>query len=276
MPEAKAKAKARPRSVSATASPTTVYQAMNNVQLALKAGIAKQGTNKYDNYNFRGIDQILNVLGPILADQGLLATPTVEERIERVYESKNGGAMLHVTLRVRYTFVSVADPSPTHDVTVYAEGSDRSDKATNKAMSAAYKYAMIQAFAIPVEGEPDADAETPLMQSPQAEAASIASQAKPRGARRQSQAKAEESATDGGLTQEEVEELRIQVIAAGLEDNPGFWQWIKTPVGKYDQVKARQLPQIESELKERIREKSIRDAEQKQGDDYEFDDDIPF
>src|SRR3546814_11002068 len=35
------------------------------------------------------------------------------------------------------------------------------DKATNKAMSAAYKYAAFMTFAIPVEGEEDADAVTP-------------------------------------------------------------------------------------------------------------------
>jgi hypothetical protein len=37
---------------------------------------------------------------------------------------------------------------------------DSGDKATNKAMSAAYKYAAFQIFAIPTEGNPDADAET--------------------------------------------------------------------------------------------------------------------
>ena len=37
---------------------------------------------------------------------------------------------------------------------------DSADKATNKAMSAAYKYAAIQAFCIPTEGDNDADATT--------------------------------------------------------------------------------------------------------------------
>ena len=37
---------------------------------------------------------------------------------------------------------------------------DSGDKATNKAMSAAYKYAAMQAFAIPTEGDNDADSTT--------------------------------------------------------------------------------------------------------------------
>lgn len=37
---------------------------------------------------------------------------------------------------------------------------DSGDKATNKAMSAAYKYAAFQAFAIPTEGDNDADGST--------------------------------------------------------------------------------------------------------------------
>ena len=37
---------------------------------------------------------------------------------------------------------------------------DTSDKATNKAMSAAYKYAAFQTFAIPTEADNDADGHT--------------------------------------------------------------------------------------------------------------------
>jgi len=49
-----------------------------------------------------------------------------------------------------------------HTVTMFGEAMDSADKATNKAMSAAYKYACLQAFCIPTEGMmPDADATTP-------------------------------------------------------------------------------------------------------------------
>ena len=41
---------------------------------------------------------------------------------------------------------------------------DRSDKSTNKAMSAAFKYACFQTFCIPTEEMRDADAESPQAQ----------------------------------------------------------------------------------------------------------------
>jgi hypothetical protein len=40
------------------------------------------------------------------------------------------------------------------------EAMDSGDKSSNKAMSAAYKYAAFQAFCIPTEGDNDADATT--------------------------------------------------------------------------------------------------------------------
>jgi hypothetical protein len=45
---------------------------------------------------------------------------------------------------------------------------DSGDKATNKAMSAAYKYAAFQAFSIPTESDNDADASTHVVQSTEA------------------------------------------------------------------------------------------------------------
>ena len=60
---------------------------------------------------------------------------------------------------VRANFVSTLDGSR-HDATIYGEAMDSADKATNKAMSAAYKYAVLLTFCIPTEGDNDADAKT--------------------------------------------------------------------------------------------------------------------
>jgi hypothetical protein len=48
----------------------------------------------------------------------------------------------------------------THTAATFGEAMDSGDKATNKAMSAAYKYAAFMTFAIPTEGDNDADATT--------------------------------------------------------------------------------------------------------------------
>jgi len=135
-----------------------VYQAINAVQSDLaKSGIGKDSTNTFDNYKFRGIDAVYNALAPLLAKHGLCVLPrmltrTCEERV-----SQKGGALFYVTVEAEFDFVSAEDGSK-HTVKTFGEAMDRGDKATNKAMSAAYKYAAFQSFAIPTEGDNDADA----------------------------------------------------------------------------------------------------------------------
>lgn len=139
-----------------------VYAAISGVAAALaEQGIRKerkQGSQV--TYAFRGIDDIYNALAPELVKNKLLILPRYTERtcVERT--SKNGGALFYITVRGDFDFVSTEDGS-VHTVTTYGEAMDSGDKATNKAMSIAYKYAAFQAFCIPTEETAiDADAET--------------------------------------------------------------------------------------------------------------------
>ena len=137
-----------------------VYLAINKVQAALaKQGITKANRNQQQGYNFRGIDDVYNVISPLLAEHGLCILPRVLSRHcdERV--NAKGTALFYVTVEVEFDFVSAEDGSK-HTVKTFGEAMDSGDKATNKAMSAAYKYAAFQAFAIPTEGDHDADAQT--------------------------------------------------------------------------------------------------------------------
>lgn len=134
-----------------------VYQCINSVQKELShQGIGKNQKNTMQNYKFRGIDDVFNTLAPLIAKHGLCILPDVLER--EVAERKNakGTTIFYVTVKVKYTFIAAEDSS-THEVIVYGEAMDSSDKATNKAMSAAYKYAAIQAFCIPTEGDNDTE-----------------------------------------------------------------------------------------------------------------------
>lgn len=138
-----------------------VYAAISGVASALaEQGIRKekkQGSQV--NYAFRGIDDIYNALAPELVKNKLLILPRYTERtcVERI--SKSGGALFYITVRGDFDFVSTEDGS-IHTVTTYGEAMDSGDKATNKAMSIAYKYAAFQAFCIPTEETAiDADAE---------------------------------------------------------------------------------------------------------------------
>lgn len=135
-----------------------VYQCINAVQADLaKTGIAKNDTNTYDKYKFRGIDAVYNALAPLLAKHGLCILPRMVSRTCEERQSQKGGVLFYVTVEAEFDFVAVEDGSK-HVVRTFGEAMDRGDKATNKAMSAAYKYAAFQAFAIPTDGDNDADA----------------------------------------------------------------------------------------------------------------------
>lgn len=138
-----------------------VYSAINNVQKDLcKEGISKSRRNTQGNgYNFRGIDDVYNAVSPLLAQHGLCILPRVLSRACEERSSKSGGALFYVTVEAEFDFVCAEDGSK-HTVKTFGEAMDSGDKATNKAMSAAYKYAAFQAFAIPTEGDNDADAQT--------------------------------------------------------------------------------------------------------------------
>lgn len=137
-----------------------VYKTINQVQAALaKIGISKNQKNQQQGYKFRGIDDIYGALAPLLAEHGLCILPSVLERSVTTKETKSGGNMFYVVVHMQFAFVCAEDSS-SHIVSTYGEAMDSGDKATNKAMSAAFKYACLQAFCIPTEGDNDADLHT--------------------------------------------------------------------------------------------------------------------
>ena len=134
-----------------------VYQAISAVQMAMaRDGIEKTQENKFDHYKFRGIDDVYNALAPALAEHRLCILPRIISRTCEERTSQKGGPLFYVTVNAEFDFVAASDGSK-HTVKIFGEAMDRSDKATNKAMSAAYKYACFQTFCIPTEGDNDAD-----------------------------------------------------------------------------------------------------------------------
>lgn len=142
-------------------TPMNVYECIAAVSAEIAiTGIAKDRKNAQQGYSFRGIDEVYNALAPILAKHRLVILPRILTRqcVERT--AKSGSAQFFVIVEAEFDLVSAADGS-THTVRTFGEAQDSADKATNKAMSAAYKYAAFQTFCIPTEGDNDADAHTP-------------------------------------------------------------------------------------------------------------------
>lgn len=122
-------------------------------------GISKDRKNAQQSYNFRGIDDVYNALAPIISKHGLVILPRVMRREVSERMGKSGSSLFYVVVEAEFDFVSSHDGTK-HTVKTFGEAMDSGDKATNKAMSAAYKYAAFQTFCIPTEGDNDADATT--------------------------------------------------------------------------------------------------------------------
>jgi hypothetical protein len=145
----------------AAIEPVGVYGCIVAVSREIaQTGIAKSRNNAQQGYKFRGIDDVYNALAPLLAKHGLVILPRMLSRSVVEHASRSGGVLFYVTVEAEFDFVCAADGS-THTVKMYGEAMDSGDKATNKAASAAYKYAALQTFCIPTEGDNDADAMTP-------------------------------------------------------------------------------------------------------------------
>lgn len=137
-----------------------VYQLIAAVAADIaQDGISKNRKNQQQGYSFRGIDDVYNALAPVMAKHGLVILPRIVSRELTERASAKGGVLFAVVVEAEFDFVSSHDGSK-HTVKTYGEAMDSADKATNKAMSAAYKYAAFQTFCIPTEGDNDADSQT--------------------------------------------------------------------------------------------------------------------
>lgn len=137
---------------------TAVYQAIAAITADLsRIGISKSRTNQKQGYAFRGIDDVYSALSPLLAEYSLCVIPRVIKRDVTERQSSSGNALFCVVVDVEFDIVSAEDGS-SHVCRVCGEAMDSGDKATNKAMSAAYKYFALMTFCIPTEGDNDADA----------------------------------------------------------------------------------------------------------------------
>ena len=137
-----------------------VYAAVNAVSHALSSeGLAKSRKSEGGaSFKFRGIDEVMNALAPLLVANKLIIVPRFLERQCEERTMRSGAVMFYVTVAAEFDFISAEDGSKFTSRT-YGEAMDSGDKATNKAMAHAYKYAAFQTFCIPTEGSGDTDAD---------------------------------------------------------------------------------------------------------------------
>lgn len=142
-----------------------IYKKMSEVMKDIGT-ISKDQKNAAQGFKFRGIDQFVNSLYPALLKHGVFMTPRCRSETHELKDVVRGsgkaGIDKHVTIMMEYDFYA-EDGSKVTVGPIPAEGLDSGDKATNKALSAALKYALIQTFSIPTEDMVDGDSETPVI-----------------------------------------------------------------------------------------------------------------
>jgi hypothetical protein len=136
----------------------SIYKQILAIMSDMEA-IGKNKRNDQQKYNFRGIDDMYNALHPLFAKHGVFITSEIVSSSREQKPTQSGGVLLYSIVNVKFTFF--AEDGSSVSSTLQGEAMDSGDKATNKAISAALKYALMQMFLIPTEELKDADQTTP-------------------------------------------------------------------------------------------------------------------
>src|SRR5512137_398698 len=120
-------------------------------------GIAKRDRNSAQGFNFRGIDAVVNKVGPALREAGGFILPEIVSEQHSTAVTAKGSQINVVHLTVKFGIYGL-DGEPIVG-SVAAEAMDSGDKATAKAMSVALRTFLLQVLALPTD-EPDPDSFT--------------------------------------------------------------------------------------------------------------------
>lgn len=134
----------------------TVFEAFAAAMNDVRA-IEKADRNTQQNFSFRGIDAVMQAVGPVLRKHNLFIIPTAKDIRSETYQTRNGASMRNVTVTMRYTVYGPDGDS--FEGVSYGEAADAGDKAVSKAQSVAYRTFLLQSLTVPT-GDPDPDAST--------------------------------------------------------------------------------------------------------------------
>jgi len=136
-----------------------IYQIIPKIMAEVGA-IGKAHQNKMQNYAYRGVDDVMATVQPLMAKHGMFVYPCVRRiQHEQVLAGKNQTPMMHVIADISYTFV--ASDGSSFEAGAIGEATDSGDKAGNKAMASAYKYAVTQTLSIPTSDPKDTERNSP-------------------------------------------------------------------------------------------------------------------
>lgn len=187
-----------------TATKMNIYQSVNKVMEDIGA-VGKNSKNQSQGFMFRGIDAVMNALQPALVKNRVFVVPDIIEQSREERKTAKGGTLIYSICKIRYTFYA-EDGSYVEAVTI-GEGMDSGDKATNKAMAIAFKYACFQVFCIPTEEMKDPDEESPEV---------IGEKTKIESAK---QEKPLNDTEDPNIDQAKINTIKSELVRTGLDES---------------------------------------------------------
>lgn len=139
-----------------------IYQTINAILSEIDP-ISKESKNQQQGFYYRGVDAVMNAMAPLFAKHKLFIVPEVIDQRREERTTNKGATLIYSVITMRYTFF--AEDGTSLSAVVIGEGMDSGDKASNKAMAIAFKYACFQVFCIPTEETaPDPDKEAHTLQ----------------------------------------------------------------------------------------------------------------
>jgi hypothetical protein len=144
------------KEVSEVTEKKNIFESIQAVMGEIGA-VGKTSKNAQQGFMYRGIDAVMNALQPALIKHGVFVVPEILEQTREERVNAKGTTLIYSICKIKYNFY--AQDGSSVSAIVIGEGMDTGDKATNKAMSIAFKYACFQVFCIPTEEMVDPDAE---------------------------------------------------------------------------------------------------------------------
>lgn len=214
------------------AEQTTVHQALTKVMGDVQA-VRKDSKNQAQKFNFRGIDAVMNAVGPALRKHGVTILPEDVEVHRSNGTTASGKQTAEVVIKVTYRIYGPSGDSIHGKVA--AEAMDFGDKAVAKAMSVAYRTFLLQALTIPTD-DPEPDGESFERGVPNGIGASQENRGTPveQGVPRQSVTEQCATILDGFCSTHHLDgnKVREEYFAAGGKANPDMLRaWLQHNYG---------------------------------------------
>ena len=219
-----------------------IYAAICAVMEDVGAVTKSKRNTQGAGFMYRGIDDVMNALNPAMAKHKIFTVPEILEQVREDRLSKAGGNLTYSFCKIKYTFY--AEDGSNVSATVIGEAMDSGDKATNKSMSIAFKYACFQVFCIPTEEMFDPDAEVHNLASKDAKSKNNKPTQAPK-----SQAPSENEMNE--TAKQKIGQAKINVIKGELERTGVSEKAVldRYGVGKIEDITEDLFPKVVNSLK---------------------------